>query len=278
MQKANDEQLIKSYNKHRSIWKVAIDFNMCGQSVQERLKKLNIPLDGGGKKWLEKDNERLLKEYSIYRDAGKLDMLAEDMGRTKQFICRKAKKLKLTNRNHIKKYLSVWKYMPEEVAHSLMCKFKKSSLTLGVFCKKHNYSEVGFWRTMTKFFPGEYEATIESKTPKQTPYRAGRAFEYRCRDRLKGLGYFVLRSPRSGSPVDLVAIRTGEVLFVQCKRSGGWYNVKEWNTFYVLCKSVGATPIYAHMPPGKTQGIVFNKILGIKDRSRKQAPCVEYNI
>lgn len=51
-------------------------------------------------------------------------------------------------------------------------------------------------------------------------YRKGRAFEYRVKKLFEGKGYFVVRSAGSNGSVDLVAVRKGCVLFVQCKRSG----------------------------------------------------------
>lgn len=52
-----------------------------------------------------------------------------------------------------------------------------------------------------------------------TNYARGRAFEYRVRDYLITLGYVVLRSAGSHTPIDLIAIfGDGEILFVQCQR------------------------------------------------------------
>ncbi len=53
-------------------------------------------------------------------------------------------------------------------------------------------------------------------------YANGRAFEYATRDRLAGDGYDVLRSAGSkgAHKVDVLAVKPGQVLFVQCKRSG----------------------------------------------------------
>ena len=56
-------------------------------------------------------------------------------------------------------------------------------------------------------------------------YRRGRSFEYRVRDRLEREGYIVFRtsksSGRSKGGVDLVAIRNGSVVLVECKTSKG---------------------------------------------------------
>ncbi len=40
--KATDEQVKNSYKKHGSVWKAADELGMCGQSIQERLKRLGV--------------------------------------------------------------------------------------------------------------------------------------------------------------------------------------------------------------------------------------------
>lgn len=68
---------------------------MCAQSVHERLVRL-----GAVKKanlFSEEDRERLIRDYDIYVSRGDLQCLADEMGRTKHFICRKARSIGLTN-------------------------------------------------------------------------------------------------------------------------------------------------------------------------------------
>lgn len=93
--KATDEQIIESYGRLNNIWLVAKEFDMCGQSVQERLVKLGIarshPL------FTEQEASRLKNDYLTYLRAGELQKLADEMGRTKPFICRKARALGLTD-------------------------------------------------------------------------------------------------------------------------------------------------------------------------------------
>lgn len=93
--KATNEQLIESYGKSKSIWKTAQEFNMCGQSVHERLlrigivKKMNV--------FTNEEEKYLKNNYQKYVAIGKLNHLAKKMKRTKQFICRKAKELEITD-------------------------------------------------------------------------------------------------------------------------------------------------------------------------------------
>lgn len=77
-----------------------------------------------------------------------------------------------------------------------------------------------------------------------TNYQLGRAFEYRVRDLLKEHGWYVTRSAQSKGPADLVAVQSGVIMFVQCKRDGKM-GPKEWNEFWDVCQRAGAIPILA---------------------------------
>ena len=52
-----------------------------------------------------------------------------------------------------------------------------------------------------------------------TNYERGRRFEYRVKRFLEGEGWVVIRAARS-KPIDLVALRDGVVLFIECKKRG----------------------------------------------------------
>jgi hypothetical protein len=95
MKKATDQQLINAYAASSSVWKVAQQFGMCGQSVHERLHKLGVirPINI----FSTSDKARLRRDYADAVNGGCLDDLANDMGRTKQFLCRQARLLGLTN-------------------------------------------------------------------------------------------------------------------------------------------------------------------------------------
>lgn len=100
MKKVEDKILIESYVRTGSIWKTAKEVGLCGQSVHERLVKLVVIRKMN--LWTQDDDNILLAEYATYKKNNTLGVLAEQMGRTKQFICRKARKLGLTslsNRN-----------------------------------------------------------------------------------------------------------------------------------------------------------------------------------
>ena len=106
-----------------------------------------------------------------------------------------------------------------------------------------------------------------------TPYQLGCAFEYRCRDYLRAAGWLVVRAAQSRGAIDLVALKPGAVLLIQCKR-GGAFGVDEWNRFYRLARDVGARPILAEQ--GKPRGIVWWKLTGARER-RKPRPRAAYD-
>ena len=99
-------------------------------------------------------------------------------------------------------------------------------------------------------------------------YRSGQAFEYRVRDALRAMGYYCLRSPQSRSPLDLVAIKRGAVLFVQCKRSGA-LGVDAWNALYELAAACGAIPLLAST---RRRHVEYWRLLELKDGSNKPQP------
>jgi Holliday junction resolvase len=54
------------------------------------------------------------------------------------------------------------------------------------------------------------------KANDMSKYVKGRRFEYRVRDLFEGKGYVVIRAAQS-KPIDLVCLRNGEILLVECK-------------------------------------------------------------
>ena len=101
--KATDKEVLDAYKKTGNIWKAGELLSMAGQTVHDRLVKL-----GANKKiniLTESDTNFLRNNYTAFRDSGDLETLAKMMGRTKQFICRKAKELGLTDRKHKRDYI-----------------------------------------------------------------------------------------------------------------------------------------------------------------------------
>lgn len=109
--KVPNEVLIESYSRLKNIWDVAKEVGLCGQSVHERLVKAGVALKNP--KWSQDDHFFLLEHYQTYLLSGKLNELAVKMGRTKQFICRKAKLAGLTDINRPKSIIEG--YTPNKI-------------------------------------------------------------------------------------------------------------------------------------------------------------------
>jgi Holliday junction resolvase len=97
-----------------------------------------------------------------------------------------------------------------------------------------------------KYLPEEYALVAERKKCRNKSYRKGRHFEWRVRDDFRAKGYFVLRSPRSAGPVDLVAIKKGDVVLIQCKVHYKTFKAKERKELGELAESIGARAIFAY--------------------------------
>lgn len=221
--------------------------------------------------WSEADDKKLRERYDEAANQGMLSELAKELGRTKAALNVRAFKLGMTTKRGTrpKYYARVWKGMTEEEARPIFEKFKSARRNVTQFCTKHGYDDLGFSRTMQEHFPDEWDVVVESKQCKLSKYRLGRYVEYRVRDSLRKLGYFVLRSPRSKGPVDLVALKRGVVILLQCKRSMVM-GVAEWNAIYRIAESIGAIAVVAGTPTGK--GTVYQRLLGEKDGSKRRQP------
>lgn len=266
-QKASDQEIVAAYSELRNCWRVAERFGMCGQSIHERLGKLGVIKKM--RLFTADEIEWLKRDYWAHADAGRLPALAAAMGRNKTFICTIAREIGLTDKRRARPYNATWKYVSEENARKIFDSFKRSSLGLGKYCTTKGYDDLGFSVCMRKFFPDEYEHVIEAKQPAQSMYRIGRAFEYRVRDAFKMAGYFLTRSPASKSPIDLVAIKTGTIVFIQCKRSPQ-LGVVEWNQIFNLAETTGAIPVLATMP--KASGMELWRLTDRKDGSKRRQP------
>lgn len=266
--KATDEQVEEAYRRTGSVWKAAAELGMCGQSVHERLQRVGV--DTSANVFTDEDMRYLRDRYVVYRDAGQLQVLADEMGRTKQFICRKAGVAGLTDPHRKAPYFRKWMDMPDCVLEGIWERFKHQRKGLNQFCKANHYDVQHFVDAMRGCFPDEYESMVESKTPKRTQYARGRDFEYYVRDRFTLAGYHVLRSPASKSPADLYCMARGHLVYVQCKLHGT-IGPDEWNEFLEYSNSVGATPIVAMRGP-HDRGAVYRIITGPKDGSRKHQP------
>jgi len=85
-------------------------------------------------------------------------------------------------------------------------------------------------------------------------YIKGRKFEYKIRDLLKNQGYLVIRSAKSGSPFDLIAISESEILLIQAKSKKPTGYVRE-NIAKIRVPSC-CKKVFAY-PAEKVEGIEF---------------------
>jgi hypothetical protein len=99
MKKATNEQILESYKKFNSIWKVADELGMCGQSVHERLKRMEIKLNNP--KMLDEEKKLIFDLYNkgFKTGDGQLEKLSKKINRTIPLISRYAKSMNLTNYN-----------------------------------------------------------------------------------------------------------------------------------------------------------------------------------
>jgi len=267
----DNDKIAASYARTKSVWKTGKELGIAGQTVHKKLVAMGIKMSLPH--WKSEDYATLKEKYADFKRRGELNLLAAEMGRTKQFICRKAKDLGLTDRGSEKRFNGVWKYMEENDAVEIWEDFKNDRRNLKSYCLYKKYDDLGFSRTMRAFFPEEWDHVIELKRPKTSMYGLGRSFEYRVRDKLSTAGFFVVRSPQSRSPADLIALKKGLILLVQCKR-GGEMAVKEWNELYDLAESIGAVAILAKTTPPR--GFEIKKLIGRKDGSKSRQPFVDY--
>lgn len=127
--------------------------------------------------------------------------------------------------------------------------FRDSKWNINQFCVRREISPTAFSRWMKEEYPKEWVDTLEKKKPKTTGYQLGYGFERRVIVVLESMGYYVLRSSGSKGLADLIAVRKGSVLFVQCKRSGK-ISSSEWNALYELATKHGADPVVADSAMG----------------------------
>jgi hypothetical protein len=94
-------------------------------------------------------------------------------------------------------------------------------------------------------------------------YRAGRDLEYAARNYLQVNGYIVVRAASSKGIADLVALKLGETLLVQCK-TGGALGPAERYELYGSAVLVGAVPLLARWvkpSPSAAREVWFTELI-----------------
>jgi Holliday junction resolvase len=115
---------------------------------------------------------------------------------------------------------------------------------------------------------------VVDRSKNRTNGARGASFERKVADLLESDGYLVIRAAGSHGAADLVALKLGQVLFVQCKLNGRC-DPSEWNEFFRLAAQVGALPLIAYRP-GR-QGVAYRLLTGPKDVAGKRSPAVSWS-
>ena len=77
-----------------------------------------------------------------------------------------------------------------------------------------------------------------------TNYEAGRRLEYRVRDLFRKSGFFVIRAAQS-KPIDLVCLRKGESVLVECKAGTSYMSGARRRELLALGETSGAMVVLA---------------------------------
>lgn len=111
-----------------------------------------------------------------------------------------------------------------------------------------------------------------------TAYATGKRFEDKVRNHLRDNGYTVIRAAGSkgDSKVDLVALKPGQALFVQCK-ANGVLPIGEWDRLYEVAGWVGAVPVLASNGP-RGRGVSYDQLMGLKIRNARYQPSVPFAV
>ena len=241
-----DQQAVNAYKKTGNIWRAADLLGICAESVRARLKRAGISRNGHGRTWSAAEDEKLWKLRELAPFAT-LNELALFLTRSRSAVAHRVSKLGMGDYRGSSRS----KYdLSEDEIRRLFERFRSSRRTLQQFARAEGMWSHSLSVMFRKRWPDEWEIVMEAKSRISTPYRIGRAFEYRVRDWLIARNYWLCRAARSKGPVDLVAIRKGEVLFIQCKTSGD-FSAKERYALVDLAESVGAIPLLAARPTGR---------------------------
>lgn len=94
-----------------------------------------------------------------------------------------------------------------------------------------------------------------------TNYRNGSDFERKVRGSLEDDGYECVRAAGSKGKIDVVAMKPGQLLFIQIKRHMGQIPPADRAELLRLAAMVGAIPLVAYQPiPRKP--IAYRELLG----------------
>jgi Holliday junction resolvase len=105
-----------------------------------------------------------------------------------------------------------------------------------------------------------------------THYHNGYVFERKVAADLTGDGYYCVQARGSHGVADVVALKAGQVLLVQCKTNGD-LPPGEWNALFEHAASAGAVPLLAWRPD---RGVIqYLRLTGTRTArmARAARPC-----
>jgi hypothetical protein len=148
---ATNEQLAEAYRELGNVWKVAGRLDMAGGSVHRRLAKMGVIHAGH---YTEEELARIREVYAsgMVCGDGKLDVLANELGRLKSNVCREARKMGLTDNSRTSN--DRIKKLTGERTKRMFC---ENGHPRGMLGKKHSEeakeaigkSSVALWASMT---------------------------------------------------------------------------------------------------------------------------------
>lgn len=93
-----------------------------------------------------------------------------------------------------------------------------------------------------------------------TNYASGRRLEWKMKGYFQSLGFFVVRSAGSRSPVDLIAIGSNRLLLIQCKSGDSSFTKAEQDDFVNFVHKLGAEAVLVrHDLYKKTKILIYSK-------------------
>lgn len=83
-------------------------------------------------------------------------------------------------------------------------------------------------------------------------YEVGRRLEYRVRDLFRRNGFFVIRAAQS-KPIDLVCLRGGKSVLVECKAGGSFLGEERRRELLDIARQAGAAVVVARRKSRKVE-------------------------
>lgn len=190
--------------------------------------------------------QRIRNEYAVIKNHANITTIAGMYGMTVTELKHTVTELDA----HNKPPTIRWGTFGEDAARLLFEAFTSSRLNITRFSAKYGYPKQSITALFNERWPDEYQQKVVASKLKTSTSTQGANLERKLRDILTAAGYWVMRSPASKGAADLVALRDGEILLVQAKRSGA-LPPTEWNNLLQLAHRTGGTPILASNPyPG----------------------------